>query len=166
MIDPVALRISAVFNRCFAYSHRTIMHGGGDEPLYLPPTQTQCAEIVFNRDFPASALHEAAHWCVASVARRQLTDYGYFYDPPPRSKDAQARFLEMEAHNQGLEKVLSAAAGVQFEPSTDDLAATAAERRGFAHATAASAAHWKARGLPPRAARFVRALVCEFQRDR
>lgn len=166
MIDSVALRISAVFNRCFAISHRTIMRGGGDEPLYLPPTKSQCAEIVFNRDYPASALHEAAHWCVASHSRRQSIDYGYFYEPPPRSVEAQARFLEVEANNQGLEMVLSVAARLCFAPSTDDLTATPAARRRFADAVAASAACWRARGLPFRARRFARALAQEFDRGR
>ena len=40
------------------------MVGGAAEPLYLPDRGTRTAELHYREDFAASALHEAAHWCI------------------------------------------------------------------------------------------------------
>ncbi len=164
MIDATAARIVAVFNRCFAVSHRTVMCAGGNEPLYLPGTCSQCAQVIFNRDYPASALHEAAHWCIASASRRARLDYGYDYAPPPRNDAQQAQFLLLEANNQGLEALFAAAVGMPFRVSLDDLAASTCEQLRFERSVHECALRISARGLPARAARFEGALIEEFGR--
>ena len=54
--------------------------GGFEEPLYLPATDDCVAEIRFRSDYPSSALHEVAHWCLAGERRRALEDFGYWYE--------------------------------------------------------------------------------------
>jgi elongation factor P hydroxylase len=157
-IDGDAVRIAAVFNRTFATSHRTVLLLGGDEPLYLPATASQCAVIVSNRDYAASALHEIAHWCLASAHRRTLVDYGYWYEPPPRDSATQARFLAAEERNQALECVLAAAARLPFRVSLDDVDAAPSLRCEFELRVAARARALVAGALPRRAARFHAAL--------
>ena len=53
-----------------------------------------------------SALHEVAHWCIASAGRRRCRDYGYWYIPPPRDATAQTEFFAVEARVQALERRL------------------------------------------------------------
>jgi elongation factor P hydroxylase len=163
MIDPLSLRIAAVFNRCFARTHRTIMVGGGGEPIYRPGSTSQCAEIVFNRDYAASALHEAAHWCIAAGPRRRLVDYGYCYSPPPRSVAEQAEFLVAEANNQGLESLFAASIGMPFRVSTDDFTMSTDATAQFESLVHAHARRWQASRLRGRAARFRDALAQEFR---
>jgi hypothetical protein len=158
-IDPAALHIAATFDACFARSHRTVLRLGGDEPLYLPPTAERMGVIVCNRDYPASALHEVAHWCIAARARRALVDYGYWYEPPPRPAAAQAQFLAAEARNQALESLFAATLGLPFEPSLDDPSADPSLRHAFAEDIRRAAAVLSARGLPRRAERFRAALA-------
>lgn len=161
-IDGDAARIAAVFNRTFATSHRTVLLLGGDEPLYLPATARQYAVIVSNRDYAASALHEISHWCLASVRRRALIDYGYWYEPPPRDSAAQARFLAAEERNQALESVLTAAARLPFRVSLDDVDAAPSLRCEFEHRVAARASALERGALPSRAARLRAALAAAF----
>lgn len=53
--DPVANRVSRVFNGLFAVSARTVMVGGGTEPLFSPATRNQRARLVFTRATQLSA---------------------------------------------------------------------------------------------------------------
>lgn len=115
--------IAAVFNTCFATAERTVLLGGADEPLYLPATTSTPAQLFYREDFAASALHEAAHWCIAGRARRRLLDFGYAYIPPPRSVEQQAKFFSAELKTQSLESLFAAAAGLAFKPSADNLQA-------------------------------------------
>ena len=96
------------------------MQGGGKEPDYLPGVDQSLALIVAREDFPASALHEAAHWCVASRRQRALPDYGYSYVPPPRSSAEQAAFFAAELRVQSVEWYLARRAGIAFRASADD----------------------------------------------
>jgi len=161
-MDPIAERIAATFNRTFVASHRTLLVLGGDEPLYEPGVGSDCARIVCNRDYPASALHEAAHWCLASPARRRLVDYGYWYVPPPRPRDIQRRFLAAEVRNQALESLFARAARVEFHVSLDDPGDVGAEAIRFAADVAVHAARFESESMPRRAARFRKALLAEF----
>ncbi len=108
------------FNQLFGDSHRVLLQGGGAEPDYLPATPDRPALIIARADFVASALHEAAHWCVASRTRRLLPDYGYTYSPPPRDPVGQARFFAVERRAQAVEWYLSRRAGLAFRASADD----------------------------------------------
>jgi elongation factor P hydroxylase len=159
MTDPHAQRISAVFNALFADTHRTLMCGGGEEPWYEPPTDQRLGRVVYTRDYPASALHEAAHWCLAGAKRRAQKDYGYWYLPGPRDAQQRSRFFAAELPVQALEAVFAAAAGVRFVISADDFAAPACELDAFAARVRQRIATLTTASLPPRARAFHAALV-------
>ncbi len=112
--------ICECFNRLFAIPFNVEMRGGGAEPDYSPPTAKQRGALVARADYAASALHEAAHWCVAGSARRRLPDYGYVYLPPPRNPPDQRRFFAWELRNQAVECYLCDAAGLAYRASADD----------------------------------------------
>jgi elongation factor P hydroxylase len=158
MNDRRALELVALWNALFSDAHRTIAEIGGNEPLYLPPTPTSHGRIVCNRDYPASALHEIAHWCIASPRRRKLVDYGYEYLAPPRDADAQRRFFDAEERNQALESLFAAAAGLEFRVSVDDVGADLASASTFATRVAARAARLERDGLRPDVERYRTAL--------
>ena len=116
MTDPVAVRIAQTFNDAFLVSHHTLMRGGAAEPLYEPAVGFRPAQIVFTYDYPASALHEAAHWCLAGAERRLRRDYGYWYVPGPRDPLQRATFFRAEADVQALEAVFARTCGVRLPP--------------------------------------------------
>ena len=120
-----AARIIQIFNACFAQSHAIRLIGGGPEPLYLPASGSDTAQLIFRDDYASSALHEAAHWCLASSVRRQQTDFGYRYIQSPRSAVEQSQFYRLELRSQSLEWHFSQAAGVPFTVSTDNFTADA-----------------------------------------
>ncbi|HYE05957.1 MAG TPA: elongation factor P hydroxylase [Planctomycetota bacterium] len=157
--------IERVFAACFADDvgdrdpvDRARLVRGGDEPLFLPAGRGRAvAEIAYARDLPQSCLHEAAHWLIASAARRRLIDYGYWYVPDGRDAQQQARFERAEVEVQALESILADAAGVRFNLSCDNLAC-AGPSAGFAAAVARAARLRRVR-LSPRQERFARALA-------
>jgi elongation factor P hydroxylase len=161
MNDVAAARIAAVFNRQFANSHRTVMVGGSVEPLYLPMHGIEPALIAFTRDYPASALHEAAHWCLAGPSRLQRRDYGYWYVPGPREPEQRHAFFVAELDVQALEAEFARVAGVKFVVSADDFEASAHELEAFAQRVYLRSATYR-RHLPGRAARMRAALAAEF----
>ena len=152
-----AQRIAVLFDATFA-AHRTVMRGGGTEPLYRPGRGDAPALVVYTRDYPASALHEAAHWCLAGARRRQLTDYGYWYVPGPRDSAQRRAFFAAECEVQALEAVFANAAGVAFVVSADDFTAPHAELEEFARRVARRTAELATARLPPRAQQFRAAL--------
>ena len=81
-----------IFNNLFQSSYRTKLIGGADEPLYLPEGPGGIHQVRFRKDYYASALHEIAHWCIAGVSRREMLDYGYWYEPDGRNMQQQAAF--------------------------------------------------------------------------
>ena len=139
------------------------MSGGGNEPLYEPSDANQPAQIRFTRDYPASALHEAAHWCLAGAARRRLRDYGYAYVPGPRAPDTRAAFFVAECDVQAIESLFAEVCGVRFVVSADDFAAPQAQLDAFARSVHARIAERRVRGLPRRATVFRDALAYEFR---
>lgn len=147
-----------LFERCFFAEFNTCLEGGAGEPLYLPATARQPARILFTRDYFASALHEVAHWCIAGEARRRLTDYGYWYAPDGRSAVEQMEFERVEVKPQALEWIFSAACGMRFRVSADNLASGMGASEGFKAAIAAQARAYCA-CLPARPAQFVCALA-------
>ncbi len=142
-------QICDCFNRLFAARYRVQLRGGGVEPDYLPPTQLAPGALIAREDFAASALHEAAHWCVASTARRAQIDYGYVYLPPPRSAAEQQQFFASELRNQAVELYLSAAAGVPFRASADDPDLGLAQLEAFEEQVRALTAQWEGVAAPP-----------------
>ncbi len=159
------LAIEKRFNDLFAVCENTILEGGGVEPQYLPsPGPGYACRIIYREDFAASALHEIAHWCIASGRRRQLTDYGYWYYPA-RDFRQQAQFERVEARPQALECLFSEACGLSFSPSADNLAVHERDDTAFAAAIEVEVLRLRQK-LPPRAQRFVMALGAAFEPGR
>ncbi len=114
------LQIAGCFNRGLGRRYQVRLMGGAPEPIYeARPEGTSI--IRYRADYPASALHELAHWCIAGAGRRRLDDYGYWYRPPPRTAAEQAAFLRVEVPVQALEAELAEACGLPFQVSVDDV---------------------------------------------
>lgn len=152
--DEIARR----FNAALARSCRTVIIGGASEPLYRPPTGNRPAIIRYTRDYAQSALHEIAHWCVAGPGRRSRVDYGYWYQPPPRSAAAQARFEAAEVPIQGLELLLALVSGVRFHVSADNPGAAEEDLPGLEGRIVASARRRLGRPFGTRTAAVLGAL--------
>lgn len=147
------------FNDLFVGPCRTCLVGGAEEPVYHPADDRDgLHRIVFKEDFGASALHEVAHWCIAGSRRRQLEDYGYWYQPD-RGAGMQGEFQRVECGPQALEWILSVAAGRPFRVSFDKLDDPEAGGDDFRRAVQSAVFEWLASGLPPRAWQFVEALA-------
>ena len=123
------VQIAECFNTGLGHRFGVRLLGGASEPVYEPGSDGEPAVIRYTRDYPASALHELAHWCIAGSRRRRLPDYGYWYRPPPRSDAEQAAFFRVELPVQALEARLARAAGLRFRVSVDDLERTDAAER-------------------------------------
>lgn len=136
--------------------------GGGDEPLYEPPAEGP-GRITYRADYPASALHEVAHWCVAGRRRREQVDYGYWYAPDGRSPEQQAEFEIVEVKPQALEWVFAEAAGVRFVPSADNVEAACGPSEGFVAALERRRAQLLQGALEGRALAFRDALAAARQ---
>lgn len=160
---PNASDLVTLFERCFFSEFHTVLQGGADEPFYEPGLQGQPNRIFFTKDYFASALHEVAHWCVAGDARRNLPDYGYWYAPDGRDAQQQAEFERMEIKPQALEWLFSAACGVPFRVSADNLNSGLGASREF-KINIASQAQTYCENLPRRPARFIQALSDYYRR--
>ncbi|MEW5250316.1 elongation factor P hydroxylase [Microbulbifer discodermiae] len=160
-------RIAAVFDRCFAAPDcfNTRLCGGAAEPFYRP-AGAGCSyhRIEFTRDYPASARHEAAHWCVAGARRRQLPDYGYWYQPDGRSGEQQALFEQVEVKPQALEWIFARACGAGFRASADNLASGLGPSRSFRQAIWHQVQSYCRQGVNGRAEQFAYALARAFHR--
>ncbi|MFS1522707.1 elongation factor P hydroxylase [Microbulbifer sp. 2304DJ12-6] len=165
--QPMADRIALVFDRCFAdpKGFNTRLCGGYFEPYYRPAGGSQRHhQVEFTRGYAASALHEAAHWCLAGEARRRLPDYGYWYLPDGRSAEQQAAFEEVEVRPQALEWVFARACGLRFRVSSDNLYSGLGPSDSFKVAIWARVREYCHKGANARARAFARALACEFGR--
>ena len=109
-----------LFNTLFA-NQQVILARSNDEPEYFPAQDNEPARIEFAHGFFASALHEISHWCVAGDARRQLSDFGYWYAPDGRSAAQQQAFERVEIKPQALECLFTLACGRNFQVSQDNL---------------------------------------------
>lgn len=156
---PTDLDIARCFNSTFARSENVVLVGGADAPFYVPARAPHRSIIRYRENFAASALHEVAHWCRAGRGRRLQHDFGFWYLPPPRDKHETHAFLDAEVPAQALESIFSAAAGLPFRVSLDDLELELSGcREQFAERVAAREQLWWSNGLPARAARFESAL--------
>jgi len=156
---PSAEEIAGRFNRLFARSHRVHLVGGGAEPVYLPASTDSFGLIRYTCDYPNSALHEVAHWCIAGARRRQLVDYGYWYQPPPRTLQQQRAFLRVEARVQALESIFADACNSVFNVSIDDVDNLSGFEDLLAHRVCLERRRWCSAGIPPRAEAFRRVLL-------
>lgn len=151
-----------IFNNCFLASHNTILMKGGDEPVYLPATANQPHhQLIFREDYFASALHECSHWLIAGEERRKLVDFGYWYEPDGRTAEQQALFQQVEVKPQALEWILSAACGVKFQVSIDNLNGAEADTHAFKQAVYNRVEQLCHTGLSERTATLRHAL-CDF----
>ena len=153
-----------LFDGVFADRYRTRLVRGEDEPIYLPADgRHDHHRIVFAHGFFASALHEISHWCIAGEKRRQLEDYGYWYEPDGRDAERQREFEQVEIAPQALESLFSEACGRRFHVSVDNLGGPEVDRDAFAARVDARAARYRETGLPQRAEAF-RATLEAFYR--
>lgn len=150
----------ALFKQQFEVSEQTLLVRGDDEPIYLPKNPTQaCHHVIFAHGFFASAMHELAHWCIAGPQRRQLVDYGYWYEPDGRTVAQQMAFAKVEAKPQALEWIFNKACGRKFYISLDNLNANPGETLPFKQAVFAEIEHYRTMGLPKRALQWQQALA-------
>lgn len=160
-----------LFNQLFQSSENTVLVAGDEEPIYLPADQqSPHHRVVFAHGFYESALHEISHWCIAGKERRQLVDFGYWYEPDGRSADRQREFEQVEVKPQALEWILSEACGRKFHVSTDNLDGdpdeVAAGLARFRHNVVQQAQHYLREGLPDRAEVLKQSLLDYYQRHR
>ncbi|WKD50928.1 elongation factor P hydroxylase [Microbulbifer spongiae] len=162
----MAARITLVFDCCFAdpKGFNTRLCGGFLEPYYRPAERNQrYHQVEFTLDYAASALHEAAHWCLAGEVRRRLPDYGYWYLPDGRSAEQQAAFEEVEVEPQALEWIFARACGLGFRVSSDNLHSDLGPSDSFKAAIWRRVREYCKKGVNARARAFARALACAFE---
>lgn len=151
-----------LFNRCFESQYNTKLVKGEDEPIYCPADEHRSYHaIFFAHGFFSSALHECAHWFIAGPERRQLVDFGYWYEPDGRSAEQQALFQQLEVKPQAIEWILSNAAAYRFHISIDNLNGASFDTQGFKQAVFKQVLAYCQSGLPKRAEQFRQAL-CRF----
>lgn len=157
MLGPEQIKV--VFEREFAVDYGVILQGGASEPYYRPAAAGEPACICYTHDYPASALHELSHWCLASEAQLAMPDWGLWYIPDGRSVAQQQRFQAAEARIQALEWILSVAAGRPFRESSDNLGGEYLDETEFKDAIYRRVQQCCEQGLPPRATRLFAALA-------
>lgn len=149
-----------VFEQCFLLSENTQLVAGEDEPIYLPAdAQHPHHRIIFAHGFFASALHEISHWCIAGEGRRQLVDFGYWYEPDGRTAIQQAEFEKVEIKPQAVEWGLAVSCGFAFSVSCDNLSGIEIDRLGFQHKVYDQVLNYLEQGFPPRAQLLMQALA-------
>ena len=134
-----------------------------NEPVYLPASM-ECPHhrIVFAHGFFSSALHEVAHWCVAGKRRRELPDYGYWYQPDGRNAEQQAEFERVEARPQAIEMAFAFACKFPFRVSTDNLSGVTPDVPAFEMKVRVAFERFRQHGFPPRAQRFMDVLTQHY----
>ena len=153
-----------LFNHTFEKDYRTHLVLGGDEPLYLPAKSPhEFHQILFAHGYFSSALHEISHWLIAGEQRRQLVDYGYWYEPDGRNEQQQVLFEKVEVKPQAIEWILSQACGYPFQLSVDNLDQPYWDTRPFRTAIQNQIRMYCEHGLPERVARFRKSLCAFYQ---
>jgi elongation factor P hydroxylase len=153
-----------LFNGSFLETYNTCLLGGASEPEYLPADiHYPHHRIIFTQNYVASALHEIAHWCIAGEARRQQTDYGYWYIPDGRNREQQSAFEVVEVKPQALEWIFSEACGITFNVSADNLGSGNGPGVGFKRAIVEQALEFCQHGVGQRAKTWVDVLSAYFQ---
>lgn len=109
-------------------------------------------------------MHEIAHWCIASEARRMQIDYGYWYFPEDRDATQQALFEDAEVKPQTLEYLFAQAAGSRFVASADNfIDGQGCSTESFENKIAAQVQCYLTQGLPEKAAHFMHQLSQFYQ---
>ena len=155
--DALAQLLAQLFDSTFAAGYLVHMRGAAVEPLYLPATAEQPAQLVYSHDYPSSVLHEAAHWCLAGKRRRLEVDFGFTYVPSAaRTVQDQLAFEAAEVRTQAIEWRLSLAAGVAFHLSVDSIER---DREQLLGAVSAEVQRRLCEGWPIRVQRFALVLA-------
>lgn len=163
--------LEALFTQCFFFKYATKLVGGAQEPLYLPATQNNEHHQIFYRfDYFSSALHEVAHWCIAGNERRQIEDYGYWYEPDGRNTEQQWAFQKVEVKPQAIEMAFSLACNKPFRVSIDNIDASQnslddssiSDEAAFSYAVTKQYHDYCKHGFPPRAQQFIIILAESF----
>lgn len=157
-----------LFNATFETSENTQLVCCEEEPIYRPADEHHpYHRIIFAHGFYASALHEIAHWCIAGPERRQLVDFGYWYQPDGRSAEQQALFEKVEVKPQALEWIFSVSAGFPFHFSADNLEGETGglPSKNFQTAVYQQVQTYLEKGMPANAEQFSLALCDYYQQD-
>jgi len=162
--NPPLTMLVNLFDALFYASHHTRLIAGADEPIYLPAQKGSGPDyhrLCFREDYFSSALHEIAHWCLAGQHRRQLEDFGYWYQPDGRNAEQQQRFEAAEIKPQALEWMFSVACGQSFQLSVDNLSSgQSSPSAEFAQSVVNQARLWCVpNALPVRAEQMLTALA-------
>ncbi len=160
--NPVS-QLEVLFKDLFYSSENTILRSGANEPFYQSWVGEQPAVIYSRENFFSSALHEIAHWSIAGQQRRQLDDFGYWYEPDGRNSHQQAEFERVEIKPQALEWLFSLACNHPFNFSADNLNATEGCSTEFKQQVYQQAKYYLNNGLPARAQLFFDSLNCFFR---
>jgi elongation factor P hydroxylase len=153
-----------LFDQAFYPAYNTRLVKGGDEPLYLPASaECEYHKVIFAHGYFASALHEIAHWCIAGEARRQLVDFGYWYEPDGRNEAQQNAFEQVEVAPQAIEWAFSLASNKRFRVSVDNLNGESADSRQFALDVQHKLSCYLQSGFPRRAQIFIDVLTQFYQ---
>lgn len=158
-----SVSILDVFNSVFQQDFNTVLKGGASEPLYVPACNDEPAKVLFRDDYVSSALHEVSHWVIAGHKRRQLEDYGYWYETDGRDACQQKAFEQVEVKPQAVELLLHYAAGLNFCVSVDNLALPEYDAAPFKVAVFNQVARFidpdSGDVIPARAVVFIKALL-------
>ncbi len=155
-----------IFNDCFTADYHTQLVKGGDEPLYVPRSESQSHHMLyFAHGFFSSALHECSHWLIAGSERRKQVDFGYWYSPDGRTAEQQALFQRLEVKPQALEWILSSAANHPFRVSIDNLNGEESDTDAFKIAVYEQVKQYCEQGLSARTERFYVALSHFYNRS-
>jgi elongation factor P hydroxylase len=161
----------ACLNPWLESNWQTTLVAAVDEPYYLPANLSASIathnnanfhQIQFAHGYFNSVLHELAHWCVAGKARRQLPDYGYWYEPDGRTAQQQQLFEQVEVKPQAIEWHFTNACQRTFNLSADNLTGEPVDLTNFSHAVKAQMDAYQQNGLPARAATIHQILTNTF----
>lgn len=157
--------LETIFNKLFESTENTLLVSGGEEPIYLPASETGNAnKIISTQDYFASALHEVSHWCVAGLERRKLIDYGYWYEPDGRTEDQQRLFEQVEIKPQALEWIFTKATAHKFRLSLDNVNRPDIKpSEDFRINVYTQVVKYLQQGLPERANTFLNSLLDFYQ---
>ena len=153
-----------LFNQTFLDTENTELVCCQEEPIYLPADDRHPHHrIIFAHGFFASALHEIAHWCIAGKERRQLEDFGYWYQPDGRTAAQQAEFEKVEVKPQALEWIFSVSAAFPFHFSADNLNGEVGISDNFQQAVYQQVQIYLTQGMPQNAQQFSQILCQHYQ---
>ncbi len=153
-----------LFDHAFFERYNTRLIKGGDEPIYLPASDS-CLyhQIIFAHGYYASGLHEIAHWCQAGAERRLKEDFGYWYIPDGRNEKQQKRFEQVEIIPQAIEWVFNVAANKKFHVSADNLNGYQGDTSEFRRNVYRQVEYFIEHGFPERVQQFIEVLARFYQ---